>query len=762
MSKARQVKKAPGEEAGAIAAAFELLEALPVPVFFKGRDGRYLGVNKAWEEFFGIARHEFVGKRVAELYPQIPAVAEKHAAMDELLWRNPGGQSYEIPIMTRAGVKRDTIYYKATFNDACGEVAGLLGAIVDITARKQAEHALRESEERWRSIVDSANDGILVYDRSLNVSFANRAAERILGLSRAEIVGAAGFTSLLPCVHEDGTPLDPATERPTRVTARTGKPLTNYVVGVKRRDGAVTWLSVNTGFLRRREESDWYGVVSTLSDVTAEKAAALRLRESEERYRRTFELAASGIAHIGMDRRFLRVNRRLCEILGYPEQELLRLTGRDMSHPDDLDVINSQRPRLYAGEIDAVRVEKRYLRKDRSVVWVAFTMTVERDAAGKPLYEIGVYHDITAQRDAEEKLRESEERYRQTFELAASGIAHVGLDGRFLRVNRSLCEILGYTEAELVGRSVKEVSHPEDKDVTDRERARVHEGEIDSVRFEKRYLRKDGSTVWVELAVALARDPHGHPQYEIAIFDDISERKRAEEALKAAHEELKRSNAELEQFAYVASHDLQEPLRMVSSYTQLVMRRYGERLDGDAKEFMNYVVDGAARMKQLIEDLLAYSRVGTKGKEFKPVALEGALKRAVTNLRAAIEESGAAVTHDALPTVKADESQLAQLFQNLMGNALKFKGPQKPHVHVSCSEKGDEFEFHVKDNGIGIEPQYFERIFMLFQRLHTKGDYPGTGIGLAICKKVVERHGGRIWVESRPGEGSSFNFTLPK
>jgi light-regulated signal transduction histidine kinase (bacteriophytochrome) len=309
---------------------------------------------------------------------------------------------------------------------------------------------------------------------------------------------------------------------------------------------------------------------------------------------------------------------------------------------------------------------------------------------------------------------------------------------------------------------VKEISHPDDKDLTDRERARVHDGEIDSVRFEKRYIRKNGTPVWVELAVALARDPHGHPQYEIAIFDDITERKKAEAALREAHEELKRSNSELEQFAYVASHDLQEPLRMVSSYTQLVMKRYGERLDGDAREFMAYVVDGAARMKQLIEDLLAYSRVGTKGKEFKPVPLENALKRAITNLRAAIEESGAEITHDALPTVDADEVQLAQLFQNLMGNALKFRGAEKPHLRISCSEKDNEFEIRVQDNGIGIEPQYFERIFMLFQRLHTKGDYPGTGIGLAICKKVVERHGGRIWVESEPGRGSSFNFTLPK
>ncbi|HYN12542.1 MAG TPA: PAS domain S-box protein, partial [Burkholderiales bacterium] len=605
-------------------------------------------------------------------------------------------------------------------------------------------------------------DGILVYDRSLNVTFVNRAAERILGLPAADIIGAAGFASLLPCVHEDGSPLDPETERPTRVTVRTGMPLTGYVVGIKRAEGAITWLSVNTGFLRRRDESDWYGVVSTISDITARKNAELLVRESEARYRRTFELAASGIAHIGMDRRFIRVNRRLCEILGYTEEELLRLRGRDISHPDDLDVINEQRPGLYSGAIDAVRLEKRYLRKDRSVVWVAFTMAVERDAAGKPLYEIAVYDDITAQRDAEARLRESEARFRQTFEYAEDGIAHVGLDGRFLLVNRRLCEMLGYSEAELLGRSVKEISHPEDRDLTDAERARVHEGELDSVRFEKRYLRKDGSVVWVDLAVALTRDPHGHPQYEIAVFNDITERKRTEAALKEAHEELKRSNSELEQFAYVASHDLQEPLRMVASYTQLVMRRYGDKLDKDAHEFMHYVVDGAARMKQLIEDLLAYSRVGTRHRDFKPIEVEAALKRALANLKAAIEESGAAVTWDPLPTVKGDEVQLPQLFQNLIGNALKFRSAGVPRIHIEVKESPSEWQLTVRDNGIGIEPQYFERIFMLFQRLHTKGDYPGTGIGLAICKKVIERHGGRIWIESKLGEGSAFHFTLAK
>ena len=361
----------------------------------------------------------------------------------------------------------------------------------------------------------------------------------------------------------------------------------------------------------------------------------------------------------------------------------------------------------------------------------------------------------------EEVLRESEARFRQTFELAGSGMAHVSLDGRFLRVNRRLSEILGRGEGELVGRSVKEISHPDDRDVTDSQRARVRSGELEVAHFEKRYLRADGRTVWVDLAVAQARSGDGTPLYEIAVFDDITERKHAEAALHAAHEELKRSNAELEQFAYVASHDLQEPLRMVSSYTQLIQRRYGDRLDGDAKEFMHYVVDGAARMKQLIEDLLAYSRVGTKGKQFRDIELEAALKRAVTNLRAAIQESGASVTWDPLPQVMADDGQLAQLFQNLIGNALKFRGAAVPRVHVSASEKENEWEISVRDNGIGIDARHAERIFQIFQRLHERGKYPGTGIGLATCQKVVEGYGGRIWVESRLGYGSTFFFTLP-
>lgn len=226
--------------------------------------------------------------------------------------------------------------------------------------------------------------------------------------------------------------------------------------------------------------------------------------------------------------------------------------------------------------------------------------------------------------------------------------------------------------------------------------------------------------------------------------------------------DLARSNAELQQFAYVASHDLQEPLRMVASFTQLLGRRYKERLDDDARDFINYAVDGATRMQTLITDLLSYSRVGTQGKPLESTRCDDVLDRVLNNiLRLAIKESGAVITRDPLPTVMADPLQLSQLFQNLIANAIKFRGKQPPSIHIFAERRSSDWEISVCDNGIGISQEHADRIFVIFQRLHTKTEYPGTGIGLAICKKIAERHGGRIWVEPTPGGGSTFRFTIP-
>lgn len=363
-------------------------------------------------------------------------------------------------------------------------------------------------------------------------------------------------------------------------------------------------------------------------------------------------------------------------------------------------------------------------------------------------------------------LGESEEQVRLLLDSTAEAIYGIDMQGRCTFCNAASIRLLGYDNPiDLLGKQMHPLVHHTRADGTpythdDCQICTSFRESTGSHSDAEILWKRDGSSFPVEYwAYPILRD--GKPIGSVVTFLDITERKATHILLLRKVEELDRSNRELEQFLYVGSHDLQEPLRMVVSYTQLLSRRYKGKLDSDADEYIAFAVDGAVRMQRLIQDLLAYSRVGTKGQDMVDTSSNNALQQALEKLRSVTEDSGALVTYDQLPAVLADETQLIQLFQNIIGNAIKYQNRGVPHIHISAAKSGANiWTFSVKDNGIGIDSQHFERIFRMFQRLHKREEFDGTGVGLAICKKIVERHGGGISVESQLGQGSTFRFTL--
>lgn len=360
-----------------------------------------------------------------------------------------------------------------------------------------------------------------------------------------------------------------------------------------------------------------------------------------------------------------------------------------------------------------------------------------------------------------EALRESERRFRELTESLPQLVWTCRADGPCDYLSPQWTTYTGIPEEGQLGYGWLEQLHPEDRAPTVAYwNASIAAGSFFDLEF--RIRRFDGTYRWFNTRALPMRDSEGRVVKWFGTNSDIDNQKRAEEQVQQSLADLHRSNQELEQFAYVASHDLQEPLRMVASYTQLLAEKYEGQLDAKAQKYIEYAVDGAVRMQRLINDLLTYSRISRKGQPREPTDSHAILGEALRNLEAAIKESRATVTNDDLPVVCSDPPQLLQVFQNLIGNAIKFHGVDRPRIHVSARDAGDGWEFSVKDNGIGIDAQYADRVFAIFQRLHTRQEYPGTGIGLAVCKRIVERHGGRIWFESESGKGSTFYFTVPK
>jgi PAS domain S-box-containing protein len=621
------------------------------------------------------------------------------------------------------------------------------------SARRLGEQALRESEERFRVLVDGVQDhAIFMIDPDGLVVSWNAGAARIKGYQADEIIGQ-NFSCFFP--REDIE-----RGRPKEVLERTAATGRHEEEGMRvRKDGSRFLASVTLVALRDRA-GDLRGFSEFSHDLSEST-------ESGARYKALLEAAPDAMVVVGQNGQIQLVNAQTEKLFGYARSELIG-QPLDVLIPERFRSKHATHLTRYLAQPEArpmgFGLELFGRRKDGSELPVEVSLSPLRTGTG--LTVSAAIRDISVRKAAEKHLAQMEGRYRGLLEAAPDAMMLVNLGGEIVLVNLQAERQFGYRRDELIGQPASTLIS---QDSAQRLRASIRRSadggfaEQSSAAIEVEGRRNDGGSFPLEVTFSALPTDEGI-LLTVAIRD-ITARKVAEAQLLQTVAELNRSNEELGQFAYIASHDLQEPLRMVASYTQLLSRRYKGKLDADADEFISFAVDGANRMQQLIQDLLAYSRVATKGKDLLETSSEEAFQQALRNLRGAIGDSGALVTHDPLPTVLADEGQLVQLFQNLVSNAIKYQNPGVPRVHVSATRKRDNvggarWLFTVKDNGIGIESQYFDRIFGMFQRLHKREEFEGTGIGLAICKKIVERHGGSISVESQMGHGSTFQFGL--
>jgi len=474
-----------------------------------------------------------------------------------------------------------------------------------------------------------------------------------------------------------------------------------------------------------------------------------RLLDTQKQLRLIIDNVPALISLLDTSGKYVLVNRAYLDWDGRGLPDLVGHTMLEVHGPSGQARLQPFLTQALAGTSVTTEVE---LNRGGTSHAMQVTYVPSRDETGRVVGVYGLKTDVTAVRRAEERLR-------LMMDASPLGIFIRGVDGSLAYANPAWREQAGVSieEAQQIGRAA--LIHPDDLEVVAGAFRDAAAGK-ELPPMEARYLHRDGKVVWVRAHLRLfERD--GMAEGVLGLLEDITERRALDTLLAERTLALQRSNEDLERFAYVASHDLQEPLRMVTSYGQLLMRRHAGQLSDEAKEFLAFMVDGGQRAQTLVRDLLSLARLDSQAKPFVAVSLESVLSTSLNSLRDVVKRTKAEVTHSELPTVMGDAGQLAQLLTNLVSNGLKFSGPNPPRVHIAASRQGSAWQVSVKDHGIGIEPKFFERIFVMFQRLHLRSEHPGTGIGLAICKRVVERHGGRIWVESTPGQGAEFFFLLP-
>jgi PAS domain S-box-containing protein len=755
-----------------------LFEHMAQGVFYQRADGMLVDVNPAALDMLGLTHDQFLGKTSRDPSWRVvredgtPLPVEQHASMVALRTGKPV-RDFVLGVYNPR--RQDWVWMSVNaipqFKASTGEVAQVFVTLHDITARRRMEQALRESENRYRTLLEHFPNGALfMFDRDLRYTLCGGQGLEAVGLRAEQLVGKTIYEVFPPemcaIIERHCRPVFQGQSSDYEITYH-GNIYANWAVPIIREGGGVN-----------------EGIVFTL-DITERKRAERALQESEARYRAFME-NFPGIAFQGtVDYRPFFQHGALEEITGYRAPDFAEegLTWRDLIYPEDLPIVDETLEALTSIPRHKETREYRIVRKDGALRWVRESIQNLVDEDGDVYAVQGVLYDITDRQRAEIALRESEERLALAVAGTGVGLWDWQVQTGEMVVNARWAEMLGYTLDELTPINIETwiaLCHPQDLQRANEHLARHFAGETAQYTCELRMKHRDGGWIWVlDQGKVFAWDADGDPIRMAGTHLDITERKEAEQALARYAEELQRSNDELQQFAYTVSHDLKSPLRMVKSYMRLLEEEYEGQLNAEADQFIRFAVEGAQRMEQLIDGLLAYARVGTQGEQLAPTDAEVVLTRVLESLYFEITEQGAEVTHDPLPTVLADVTQLAQIFQNLINNALKFQPPGRdmpPRVHISATpweegrrvaqsppddrSTGVMWRFSVTDNGIGIAPEHIDRLFSVFQRLHTVEEYEGTGIGLAICKRIVARHGGRIWVESEVDKGSTFHFTL--
>jgi PAS domain S-box-containing protein len=740
-----------------------LLEAAPDAMVVVNQAGEIVLLNVQAERRFGYRRDELLGQLVTNIIPEgfaerlvadgtrsaAEALAQQIGTGIELTGRRKEGGEFPIELMLSPLESAEGTLVTAAIRDISMRRDSEKILMQVEGQRRLGEEALRASEERYRLLIDGVHDhSIFMMDTRGHVVSWNAGAQRIKGYRANEIIGR-NFACFFPAEEiERGRP-----EEVLRLAMVNGR---HEEQGTRVRKDGSRFLASLTFTALRDAAGNLRGFSEFSRDLTESKEAGAK-------YRGLLEAAPDAMVVVNQAGQIVLLNFQAEKQFGYYRDELVGQPVKNIIPEGFAERLIADGHRTAAEALAqqiGTGIELLARRKDGSEFPIELMLSPLENAEGTLV--TAAIRDISVRRAAARKLEQMEGRYRGLLQAAPDPMVLLDQAGAIVLVNRQAERQFGYRRDELIGRPIQQIIPDESMGrllISVLQSSEPSTGEEAATGVELNGRHKGGSDFPIEVMLSPLRGPEG-VLLTMAIRD-ITTRKRADAQLMQTVAELKRSNEELGQFAYLASHDLQEPLRMVASYTQLLSKRYTGKLDADADEFIAFAVDGANRMQRLIQDLLAYSRVGTKGKDLVDTSSERALEHAIMNLGRAIEDSGAVVTHDPLPAVLADEGQLVQLFQNLVGNAIKYQKPGVPRIHISSLKEGQtQRMFSVRDNGLGIEPKYFDKIFGMFQRLHRREEFQGTGIGLAICKKIVERHGGNLSVESALGQGSTFRFSL--